>query len=121
MSDASDPVYILDEIELRKGMLEPFLEALARDYEPNARQRGMQRLHTWVTPPIELAQGGNRVLIVWQLEGAMGFWGTRSGSGDPAVLDFWKACERFIVTRSRRYAAESSALPALSAAGRQNA
>jgi hypothetical protein len=120
MSDASDPVYVLDELELRPQMLEPFLAALAADYEPSALERGMQRMHTWVTPPFELAEGGTRVLLVWRLEGAGGFWAGRSTSSDPAVLEFWERCERFIVTRSRRYAAEASALPALAAAGRVN-
>ena len=121
MSDTTDPVYVLDEIELHPGALEPFLSALARDYEPHARARGMERIHTWVTPPIEIEGRGNEVLVVWRLADAEGFWAARSRSADPEVLEFWKACEGYIVARTRRYAAESSALPALDAAGRQNA
>ena len=68
-----DPIYVLDEIDLRPGMLEPFLETLEADYAPGAAARGMRRLHTWVTPPFELAAGGTQVLIVWQVDGVEGF------------------------------------------------
>ena len=117
MSDP--PVYFLDELELRPGMLEPFLASLEADYEPAASERGMRRVHTWVTPPVELAAGRTHLLVIWEVAGAAGFWGSRAGD-DPGVLAWWKACEeRYLVSRSRRYAASAEDLSALDAASKQ--
>jgi hypothetical protein len=114
-------IFVLDELELRPGMLEPFREALARDYLPLAEARGMKLLHTWVSPPVELASGGTRVLIVWRLAGVPGFWRMRAQS-DPAALDaWWRSCERFAVSRTRRFAADADALGELGALGRIHA
>jgi hypothetical protein len=116
-----NPVFALDELELRPGMLEPFRAALAREYRPLAEARGMTLLHTWVTPPIELAAGGTRVVLVWQLAGVEGFWRMRAQS-DPAPLDaWWRSCERFAVSRTRRFAADADALAELGALGRRHA
>ena len=115
------PVYVVDEIELHPGKLEPFLASLAADYEPAAVERGMQRVHTWVTPPLELAEGGTQVLVVWQVAGVPGFWGSRGGA-DADVLGFWERCDaEYARSRSRRYAADATNLAALDAAGRQYA
>jgi hypothetical protein len=116
-----NPVYALDEVELRPGMLAPFRDALAREYQPLAEARGMTLLHTWVTPPIELAAGGTRVVLVWQLAGVEGFWRMRAQS-DPGPLDaWWRSCERFAVSRTRRFAADADALAGLDALGRRHA
>ncbi len=118
---AGDPITIIDELELRPGMLRPFLEALHADYLPGAEARGLTLLHTWVTPPVELAEGGTRVLLVWQVDGVPGFWRMRSGSAGPEVAAWWQACERFVVSRTRRTAVEAEALPRFEAAGRLHA
>jgi hypothetical protein len=116
-----NPVFVLDELELRPDMLALFRDALAREYRPLAEARGLKLLHTWVTPPIELAAGGTRVVLVWQLEGVEGFWRMRAQS-DPAPLDaWWRSCERFAVSRTRRFAAEADALSGLAALGRRHA
>ena len=39
MSESSDPIYVVDELDLRPGMLDAFLKALEVDYEPGARHR----------------------------------------------------------------------------------
>lgn len=121
MSDAVDPVYVLDELELRPGALAAFREALGARYQPGAERRGMTLLHTWVTPPVELANGGTRVVLVWQLDGVAGFWAMRSGTRDLDVEQWWRECEAFVVWRSRRFAAEADALPRLEEAARGNA
>jgi hypothetical protein len=117
----ADPVYILDELELRPGKLAAFCEALEARYLPGAQMRGMQLLHTWVTPPVELEQGGTRVLLVWQLDGVPGFWGMRARNASADIAQWWHDCEQFVVSRTRRYAAEASALPRLEASARTNA
>ena len=113
MSDAAAPVFVLDELELRPGMLDAFREALARDYQPLAEAQGMQLLHTWVTPPVELAEGGTRIVLVWQLAGPAGFWSLRAQRDEAAVGAWWRSCERFAVARTRRFAAEADALARL--------
>jgi hypothetical protein len=112
MDDAT-PVFVLDELELRPGMLAGFRDALAREYVPGAEARGMQLLHTWVTPPVELAAGGTRVVLVWRLEGPEGFWRMRAQRDEAAVEAWWRSCERFATSRTRRFAADADALEAL--------
>ncbi len=112
-----DPITIIDELELRPGMLEPFLEAMNAQYRPGAEQRGLRLLHEWVTPPVELADGGTRLLLVWQVDGVPDFWRMRSQNAAPEVARWWRGCERFLVSRSRRYAVEAEALSRFAAAG----
>ena len=114
-------IYVLDELDLQPGALEPFLSTFERDYRPAAEARGMQLQHTWVTPPVELADRGSTVLLVWSLDGAAGFWGMRAQNGHPEVAAWWEACREVIASRSRRFAAEHSELAALAAAGTRNA
>ncbi len=116
-----DPITIIDELELRPGMLEPFLEAMNAEYRPGAEQRGLRLLHGWVTPPVELAGAGTRLLLVWQVDGVPGFWRMRSQNAAPEVARWWRGCERFVVSRSRRYAVEADALSRFAAAGRLHA
>jgi hypothetical protein len=108
--DEASSVFVLDELELRPGRLEAFRDALRRDYLPGARLRGMELLHTWVTPPVELAAGGTRVVLVWRVEGAAGFWRMRAQRDEAAVAAWWRTCDRFAVSRTRRFAADADAI-----------
>lgn len=117
----NDRVFVLDELELRPGKLDAFLAAFETGYLPAARARGMTLLHRWVTPPLELPEGGSSVLLVWSLSGPAGFWTMRSQSGTEEVAQWWRHCDGFITRRSRRLAAEASALPRLEAAGKRHA
>ena len=121
MTEAQATVYILDEFELLPGKLEAFLSALDTEYRPGAERRGMTRQHTWVTPPVDLPDGGTTVIIVWTLVGAAGFWAMRSQNSGPEIAEWWRTCEQFVVSRSRRYAAEADALPRFEADARANA
>ena len=103
-------VFVLDELELRPGMLAAFRDALRREYLPGARSRGMELLHTWVTPPVELAAGGTRVVLVWRVPGPAGFWRMRAERDEAGVAAWWRVCERFTVSRTRRFAADADEL-----------
>ncbi len=118
---SGDSVYILDELELRPGMLASFRKEFEAQYAPGAQQRGMRLLHTWVTPPVELETGGTKVVLVWQLDGVPGFWTMRSQNSAPETAAWWQNCERFVVSRTRRYAVEADAMPRLEASARANA
>ncbi|MBW2269247.1 MAG: hypothetical protein JRH16_11770 [Deltaproteobacteria bacterium] len=120
MSD-TQPIYILDELTLHPGALDTFLSAFERDYRRAAEARGMRLQHTWVTPPLELAGRGSTVLLVWSLDGVAGFWGMRARNGDPEIAAWWEACDELVASRTRRYAAESSALAGLAEAGARHA
>ena len=105
------------------AVIEParLLGQIEAQYLPGAKKRGMQLLHTWVTPPVELEKGGSRVVLVWQLDGVTGFWTMRSQNGDPAIARWWQACEQFVVSRTRRFAIEADLMPRLEADARKNA
>ena len=119
-AESGDSIFVLDELVLRPGMLAPFRAALESQYMPGAQQRGMRLLHTWVTPPVELEMDGTQVVLVWQLDGVAGFWTMRSQSNSPEIAEWWRSCEPFVVSRTRRFAVEANALPRLEAAARVN-
>lgn len=111
------PITIVDELELLPGQLDDFMAAFETEYRPGAEDRGMKLAHLWVTPPFERPEGGTTLLIIWQVEGAAGFWAMRSQSGAEDVARWWKRCDAFTVRRSRRIAAEAADLPSLAQAG----
>jgi hypothetical protein len=112
------PIFILDELELMPGTLDAFLATFERDYRPAAEARGMKLQHTWVTPPVEIADKSPTVVLVWALDGVGGFWGARAQNAQEEIAAWWAGCRDIVLSRSRRYAAESSDLPALAAAGK---
>ena len=114
-------IYVLDELQLQPGALESFLSTFERDYRPAAEARGMRLEHKWVTPTFERADRGSTLLLVWALDGVGGFWGMRAQNGEPQIAEWWDECDELIASRTRRYAAESSALPGLAAAGARHA
>ena len=123
MSDApsTEPITILDELELRPGRLDDFLRAMDSRYRPGAEARGLRLIHTWVTPPVEVDGVPTTVVLVWQIDGVAGFWGMRSQNGSPEVAAWWRDCEQFVVSRTRRYAVEAAAMPGFAAAARLHA
>ena len=118
---APDPIWILDEIELRPGKLAAFRAALEADYLPGARERGMELVHQLATPPVELAEGGTRLLLDWRLPGLADFWAMRAQNTRPGVADFWRDTASLYVARTRRHAADVDALERLDGAARANA
>jgi len=120
-AEGADPVFVLDELRLKPGMLTPFLEAMESRYRPEAEARGQTLIHTWVTPPISTEGIAISVLLVWQLEGVPGFWRMRSQNSTAEVAAWWSDCEMFIESRTRRFAASPGALPGFEALGRLNA
>ena len=123
MSEAvveADPIYVLDELHLKPGMLDAFLASMRANYLPGAEARGQVLVHTWVTPPTSTDGIPMSVLLVWRLEGVAGFWRMRSQNATPDVVQWWKDCEAFVDSRSRRFAASPSSIPAFEALGRLN-
>ena len=105
-------IYVVDELTLRPGMLEPFKRALAARYRPGAEARGLKLIHTWLTPPLELEEGSNQLILVWTLDGPEGFWGMRARSGsDPDLVAWWRETDRYLTGRRRRYLTETELPP----------
>ncbi len=120
-SEEVDPVYVIDELELREGGRNGFLEALERDYRPGAEARGQHLVHTWITPPIDSKGVPVRVMLVWRLDGIQGFWTMRSQNSGENVVAFWRDVERFVASRTRRYAASPKSVARFEAIGRMHA
>ena len=120
-ADRVEPIFVLDEFQLKPGMLEPFLEAMESRYRPDAEARGQTLVHTWVTPPTTTDGVKHVVLLVWRLEGVPGFWRMRSQNSTDEIAAWWSDCEALIESRTRRIAASPSALPCFEALGRLNA
>ena len=117
-----DPVFVVDELELRVGQLDAFLTALETGYRPGAEARGQRLLQVLVSPPTRSLEIPHAVTLLWQVEGIAGFWGVRSQNATEDVLSFWADCDaRWVASRTRRYAASPERIPVFDAAGRVNA
>ena len=93
-----DEVFILDRIRVTPGALETYQRRLRDRYLPGARERGMELVGSWVTPPVEVEQG-NELVLLWSLQGAEAFWAMRRQSADGA--DFWNEMEEVTLARER--------------------
>ena len=107
-------IYVLDEIVLKPGMLQRYRQKLELRYLPGARRRGLQLLHSWVHPPVELQGESNRLLLLWRLDGPEAFWRMRAQVGsDPEAAAWWAESEPYTLARSRRFMLEAEDLAAL--------
>ena len=78
-------IYILDRVKLRPGQLQAYQQALRERYLPGARERGMELIGSWTTPPLEVEEG-NELVTLWSLPSIEAFWAMRSGSVSPGVV-----------------------------------
>ena len=115
-----EPIYVLDELQVRPGKLEAFLASMRADYLPGAEARGQRLIHTWVTPPTGIEGVPKTVILVWRLDGVPGFWQMRSQNASPEIAQWWSESETFIERRTRRFAAASDSLADLDALGMLN-
>jgi hypothetical protein len=96
-------IYILDRITLQPGKLDEYRERLASLYLPGARQRGMELVGSWITPPLELDDTCNELVLLWSLRDTAAFWMMRGQAmTDPEVASWWEASDRLTVKRERR-------------------
>ena len=97
-----DAVFILDRIRIRPGEVETYQRGLREQYVPAARERGMELVGSWLTPPVEVEQG-NELVLLWSLADAEGFWAMRRHSDEAA--SFWKDMEAATLSRERVFMA----------------
>ncbi len=75
-------VQIIDDLVARPGEGKALLDAYMADYAPGARARGMVLDRVLVSPPLWMDDQPNTLTIVWNVEGAAGWWGMRLAAGD---------------------------------------
>jgi hypothetical protein len=118
----SPPIFVIDDLRLRAGQLDPFLEALETRYRPGAEARGQRLLHVLVNPPTRALDMPYSVVLLWEIDGIAGFWGVRSQNAAEDVVAFWRDCDaQWVESRTRRTAAASTSLASLDAVGQVNA
>ena len=97
-------IFVLDQIELLPGKLAEFREALDARYLPAASKRGLRFVDAWLTPPLDLHDAGNELLLLWSLPDIAGFWEMRRLQGeDPESERWWHEVSPWIASRSRRF------------------
>jgi hypothetical protein len=97
-----EPIYILDRVSIKPGQLSRYQQRLREQYLPGARARGLQLVGSWVTPPLEVEQG-NELLLLWSLPDVRAFWAMRAGGGDPDAVAFWQQAAQLGEHRERRF------------------
>lgn len=75
-------VIVMDEAWPLAGMVEAYRDAYLADYAPGARRRGMTLEAVLLSPPLILAEGGNRITFVWSLADSAAFWPMRFTEDD---------------------------------------
>jgi len=105
-------IYLLDIYQVKPGQLRALQAAFEARYLPSARRRGLTLIGQWVTPPLELAEQGNELLVLWSLPDEQAFWPMRLGSGtDPEVGAWWREADSLVLRRERRFLADPAELP----------
>lgn len=97
-------VFVLDQIQLHAGKLDAFREALDSRYLPAASSRGLQLVDAWLSPPLELHDAGNEIILLWSLPDVAGFWEMRRLQGEDSETErWWRDVSPWIASRSRRF------------------
>lgn len=106
----SETVYLVDQVVVKPGQAQAFLQAYRERYVPGAQARGMRLERTWVTPPLWLADQCNTLLLIWSLQGAAGFWAMSfQGRRDSALQDWWWQEAAPMIESRQRYIASDVA------------
>jgi len=95
-------IYILDRVTVRPGQLQAYQKTLREGYLPGARERGMELVGSWITPPVEVEEG-NELVTPWSLPSVEAFWAVRSGSASPELEAWWKESDQLTLSRERKY------------------
>ncbi len=94
-------IYILDRVSLAPEKIQLYQQALRERYLPGARERGMELIGSWTTPPVEVEEG-NELVTLWSLPSIEAFWAMRAGSSAPEIAAWWAESDRLTLSRERR-------------------
>jgi hypothetical protein len=96
-------IYILDQITLKPGSVEAFMDCFEADYLPAAVQRNMSLSLRSVSPPVELEGQSSDVILLWKINQIGEFWSMRKEAKvDASVASFWQTAEAWVETRNRK-------------------
>jgi hypothetical protein len=105
-------IWLLDRYQVKPGRLGELQSGFESRYLPGARRRGLTLVGRWLTPPLELAEQGNELLVLWSLPDLAAFWKMRAESGrDPEVATWWREADTLVVSRERRFLDAAEARP----------
>lgn len=96
-------VFILDRITVRPGRLREYQALLRERYLPLATARGMTLVGQWFTPPVELDDAPNELLLLWSVPGPAGFWAMRRRAREPEISAWWAASDALTLRRERQF------------------
>jgi len=95
-------IYLCDQLVSRTGEGEALHRLYREDYVPGAALRGMELVHSLVSPPLWLDDGANLLMFLWRLPDVEAFWRKNDlGRRDPAVRDWWAKVDRLAASRRR--------------------
>ena len=94
-------IYILDRVKLRPEKIQPYQPALRERYLPGARERGMELIGSWITPPVEVEEG-NELVTLWSLPSIEAFWAMRGSSSAPEIAAWWAESDQLTLSRERK-------------------
>ena len=94
-------IYILDRVRLAPEKIQLYQQALRERYLPGARERGMELIGSWITPPVEV-EDGNEFVTLWSLPSIEAFWAMRAANSAPEVAAWWAESDRLTLSRERR-------------------
>ena len=97
-------IWLLDRYQVLPGKLRELQSAFDARGLPSAQRRGLTLVGRWISPPVELEQGGNELIALWSLPDREAFWKMRSGSGtDPEVQAWWREADALVLRRERQF------------------
>ncbi len=94
-------IFILDRMKLPPGEVRAYQQVHRERYLPGARERGMELVGSWVTPPVE-AEVGNEFVVLWSLPSVEAFWAMRAENSAPEVVAWWAESDRLTLDRERK-------------------
>lgn len=103
-----DRVFILDEVVVKPGRAQAYVEAYRRDYAPGAERRGMRLESAWRNPPVmDFPTSPTTLYFLWSVADLNAWWSMRlsrtPAGGDERFekLAFWNAVEPMTLSRKR--------------------
>lgn len=108
-------IWIVDEVETKPGMGAAFLDAYLARYAPGNTARGLRLAHQMVEPAMWLDDAPNRLLLVWEADGAGAVWGAKHQARGDAAVDAWwnEEAPPFLLSRRRATMGSADVLEAL--------
>lgn len=95
-------IYIRDELVSQPGVGEALHALYLETYVPGAILRGMELVHSLVSPPLWLDDGANLLLFLWRLPDADAVWRKNNlGRRDPEIHAWWATVDRLAASRRR--------------------